>query len=344
MGYGDLGQHYHSIGDHSAAAKVFQKMREFCQTPEHLWAMGFFLIHLYIEQESWLSVESNVAKLRAARSSKSSETSDAKMYAALGLAQMGLKNYDAAAASFLQCDPRMLQAKPDDAQDEESFNKVLTPNDIATYGALCALASMSRKQLQAKVLENADFRNFLELEPHLRRAISSFVSGKYSTCLEILDAYRADFLLDIHLSRHIRELFARIRDKAMVQYFEPFSCISFEALAKAFNIDEDTVCRTFVGLIQDGQLDARVDLENQTIVEHNVNPRTALHQEALESAKDYEKTLHQRIFRMEIVHSGLEVKPDKPAPGKQFDGLMDPSTSPRKRSQRETFFMQGLQA
>jgi len=45
--------------------------------------------------------------------------------------------------------------------------------DVATYGALCALASFDRAELKAKVIDNINFRSFLELVPEVPRRTPS---------------------------------------------------------------------------------------------------------------------------------------------------------------------------
>lgn len=324
MGCEDLGRHYHLIGDLSNAIKAYSKERESVQTPAHIAIMNMHLMHVSIDQGNWLSVQSFVQKLRSfSQGSSSGEIVRAqpKLSAAMGLAQMATGSYKDAALSFLATDPRMLQAKLDDPNDSEAFNEILSPNDIAVYGGLCALASMNRQELQTRVLDNANFRNYLELEPHIRRAISFFVSSKYSSCLAILESYKSDYLLDLYLHRHVNEIYFRVRSKAIVQYFIPFSCVTLSALASAFNTDEATIERTLVNMIGSGTLDARIDLENRVLLARQVDDRQEVHAEALSMAKEYERTLQLRLLRMEIINAGLEVKNPKGPNPMSMDSL-----------------------
>lgn len=311
MGYDDLGQHYHQIGELTNSSRAFGKMRDHCTTASHILIMSIRLIVVSIDQNNWLAVQSSVQKLRSQTKFLELERVAAKLSAAMGLATLDSGYYKEAAESFLETDPRMASAKMDDPNDEESFNEVLTPNDIAVYGGLCALASMNRDELQKQVLENSSFRNYLELEPHIRRAISFFVSSKYSACLSILESYKTDYLLDIHLQRHIPELYFRIRSKAIQQYFIPFSCVTLSALASAFNTDESTIETELTRLIKQGPLDARIDLVDRVLLANTVDERTKVHDEALAMAKNYERTAHLRILRMEIINAGLEVRAPK---------------------------------
>ena len=241
MGYDDLGQHYHLIGDLSSAVTAFAKMREFSTSPSHITTITLRLIHASIEQGHWHAVESNASRLRpSARDalmagqkpkpqsqSQPPELYAGKLSASMGLARLHTNNYRLAANEFLSTDPALASAKFDPSTpsvgaspEEETFHEVLTPNDIAIYGSLCALASMSREELQTHLLSNTSFRNFLELEPHVRRAVAFFVASKFSACLEILEDYKVDWMLDIHLQPHIPTIYQRVRSKAI--YFPPF--------------------------------------------------------------------------------------------------------------------------
>lgn len=322
MGYDDLGQQYHSIGDLSNSNKSYAKMRDFCTTNSQVINMTMHLINVSIDQQNWFNVQSHVLRLRSGGTQKYPEATknSAKLTAALGISFLASGSFREAAHQFINTDPRMVQAKFDDPADEESYNEVLTPNDVAVYGGLCALASMSREELQKNVLEHKTFRNYLELEPHIRRAISHFISSKYSACLSILDSYKADYLLDIYLHRHLHELYFQIRSKAIHQYFIPFSCVTLSALATAFNTDGSTIELELTQMIKHGHLGARIDLVDRVLLARKVDGRKKVHAEALKTAKEYERTTRVRMLRMAVLNVGLEVKGSKGQGAAGFGG------------------------
>ena len=314
MGYDDLGSHYHRIGDLSKSNKAYAQMRDFCTTNAHVVIMSMHLVNVCIDQRSWFAAQNHIQRIRGgpgARGYSEAEQNWAKLTAAHGLASMAQGNYRDAAMELISTDPRMSQAKLDDREDEEAYNEVVTPNDVAVYGGLCALASMSREELQKRVLENTDFRNYLELEPHIRRAIQCFVSAKYSQCLQILDSYKADYLLDIYLQPHLLQIYNEIRSKAIRQYFIPFSCVTLSALAQAFNTDEPTIEKELALMIKGGDLQARLDLVDGVLLARKRDGRMEVHADALAAAKEYERTLHLRFLRMSSILAGLEVKSPK---------------------------------
>lgn len=314
MGYDDLGHHYHRIGELSKSNKAYSQMRDFCTTNSHIVIMNMHLINVCIDQHSWFAAQNHVQRIRGQSGNQKyheAEKNSAKLSAASGLTYMAQAKYKEAAEEFLSTNPRMSQTKLDDPADEESYNEVLTPNDIAVYGGLCALASMTREELQKQVLDNSGFRNYLELEPHIRRAISYFVSSKYSACLSILDSYKADYLLDIYLQRHIPQLYYEVRSKAIQQYFIPFSCVTFSALATAFNTDEPNIEIELSQMIKRGNLDARLDLVDRVLLGRKVDNRSEVHAKALATAEEYERTAHLRLLRMGLLNAGLEIKATK---------------------------------
>ncbi|PWY71041.1 COP9 signalosome subunit 1 [Aspergillus sclerotioniger CBS 115572] len=316
MGNEDLGQHYTQIGDLVSASKAYSRMRDYCTTPTHIASMLFKIVNVAIERGDWLSVQSNVQRLRNLQSKQEDQAKNQpKMSAALGLSQLHSGSYLDAANSFLATDPSL----------GDSYNEVLTSNDVAVYGGLCALASMDRNELQRRVLDNNSFRNFLELEPHIRRAISFFCNSKFRPCLEILEAYNADYLLDIHLQRHIKTLFTRIRTKSIQQYLIPFSRVTLESMTKMFapkvvggqadpTDSNSPFVEELIGLIQDGTLDARIDLEKKVLVSNQVNLRNEVQQSILDSLENYSREAHLRLLRTNIIRAGLEVRADERRP------------------------------
>lgn len=273
--------------------------------------MLFRIINVAIERGDWLSVQSNVQRLRNMQSKQEEQSKNQpKMSAAMGLSQMHSGSYLEAANSFLDTEPSL----------GDSYNEVITSNDVAVYGGLCALASMGRLELQRRVLENSAFRNFLELEPHIRRAISFFCSSKFRPCLEILESYKTDYLLDIHLQRHVSTLFTQIRTKSIQQYLIPFSRVTLDSMSKIFapgvasgqtnQIDSSSpFVQELITLIQDGTLEARIDLEKMVLVSNQVDLRMEVQQAALDSLESYLQEAHLRLLRTNMIRAGLEVRP-----------------------------------
>lgn len=329
MGSEELGVHNHNTGDLPNALKAFNKMRDYCTTPLHIATTAFRTIAVNIEQKNWLGVQAQVTKIRGLQM-KPEETAKAqpKICAAQGIQYMALGEFKEAASSFVNTDFDMLG---------DSYNEVISSNDVAVYGGLSALASMSRGELQSRVLDNANFRKFLELEPHIRRAINSFCGSKYSQCLEILESYRADYLLDIYLQEVLPTIYQKIRTKSIVQYFQPFSRVTLDSMEKLFGATQpDTsngqasssttsVVTPFraelIQMIQSKALPARIDLENNVLIAYEESPRAVMQQHAIDTVDEFIREAQIKLLRLNAINAGLEIKPLPKPGGKGGSGL-----------------------
>ena len=135
----------------------------------------------------------------------------------------------------------------------------MSSNDVAVYGGLCAMAYFDREELKSRLLDNSDFKPYLELEPHIREAAHAFFSARYSVTLDILERHRPDFLVDIFISPHIDLLYKEIRQKALVQAFYPYSTLELSTLSSLFSTPVPTLAAEIVQLIEDGKIKARLD-------------------------------------------------------------------------------------
>lgn len=71
---------------------------------------------------------------------------------------------------------------------------MVTPSDIAIYGTLCGLASMSRSTIKARLLDNSVFGVYIEQEPYVRELLEAYVGSNFKTTLELLSRYSVSFL------------------------------------------------------------------------------------------------------------------------------------------------------
>lgn len=261
MGNEDLGKQYQAMGDLPKASEAFGRMRQDISISKHIIDVSRHLIEVATEQKAWITVTSNVQKIRGILSTSDEDKSIIPyLQAAEALASFDNGDYRNAAILFLGIDTGL----------GSTAATIISPNDVAIYGGLCALASMDRNELQKKVLENSSFRTYLELEPQIRRAIGFFVNSRYTACLSVLEAYRADYLLDIYLQKHIEEIYHMVRSKSIVQYFIPFSCVTLDSLNQAFAPPGKTIDKELVTMIQSQELNARINTIDRVSCNDNI--------------------------------------------------------------------------
>lgn len=312
MGNEDLGHFFYACGNYTEAHKAYYRMREHCTSNKHLADMTLRLVYVSIAQKSWLSVQSHLVKVDASQLKGEEKTKLEPIQSACsGLAHMCNGSFRDAADQFIRTSPSFLSLEP--AAGITWQREVISGNDIAVYGGLCALASMDRNELQQNVLAHSDFRNFLELEPHIRRAITLFCNSKYSACLEVLEGYRTDYLLDVYLSRVLATIYGKIRTKSIVQYFIPFSCVTLDEMATKFQLTGEyaSIEEELEDMINNGILNARIDLVDRLLISPPINPRYDVHSDALSMAEQYDHTLRLRLTRLNLLTTGLSVNTDK---------------------------------
>jgi COP9 signalosome complex subunit 1 len=87
---------------------------------------------------------------------------------------------------------------------------------------MCALATFDRTELKTNVLGSSQFRKFLESEPKLVELLQKFCRNQFGATLDILNDLRDQLLLNVYLAPYVAEIYALIRKRAIVQFFQPY--------------------------------------------------------------------------------------------------------------------------
>lgn len=221
-----------------------------------------------------------------------------KVRSAQGLCELFGRRYRAAARYFLQCHF---------SEEPDAFLDSVSASNIAHYGALCALATYERAELQRMVLANAHFRQFLELEPALRDVLNNFYASRYGQCLRGLDELRPNLQLDIYLSAHVGPLYAAIRQRALCQFFSPFASVRLERMATAFHTSVEKIEDECMQLILDGQLAARIDSYKKVLHARSTDVRAAAVERVLAVGAEVERRTHALLLRAALLKNGITV-------------------------------------
>lgn len=70
----------------------------------------------------------------------------------------------------------------------------------------------------------------------VRECIYDFYKSRYASCLCNLARMKSSLAFDIYLHTHIDDLHTQIRQKALIQYTEPFSSVLLHPMADAFSV------------------------------------------------------------------------------------------------------------
>ncbi|KAL6494037.1 COP9/signalosome complex subunit Csn1 [Orobanche gracilis] len=302
MGYNDFGEFYYAHGQFAEAFKNFVRTRDYCTTSKHIIQMCLHAILVSIEMGQFTHVTSYVSKAEQSQDALDPVTI-AKLRCAAGLAHLESRKYKLAARKFLETGP----------EPGNNYTEVIAPQDIATYGSLCALASFDRAELkaillfllfvmsQSKVIDNINFRNFLELVPEVRELINDFHTSHYASCLEYLGNLKANLLLDIHLHDHVETLYEQIRNKALIQYTLPFVSVDLHMMANAFNTTITALEKELEVLITNGQIQARIDSHNKILYARHADQRNSTFQRVLQTGNEFDREVRAMLLRANLI-------------------------------------------
>ncbi|KAJ3032870.1 cop9 signalosome complex subunit [Rhizophlyctis rosea] len=302
MGHNDLGDYYYDIGDLNSALKSYSRTRDYCTTSKHIIDMCLNVIKVSIELSNMAQVQTHFLKAEQTPEIPDRNIVMGKLNCAMALAQLDVGKYKQAARRFLEVSFEMAN----------HYNDVISPNDIAYYGALCALASFDRSELKKHVFENSEFKLYLELEPQVRELLHSFYNSKYHRCLNLMQTMKNDLLLDMHLHSHVEALFQSIRKRALVQYFSPFLSVDINKMAAAFNTSVAHLEAELASLIRENEIQGRIDSHNKILKVKSADQRSQIFEKSLKMGTDYKKQAHFALLRMKLMQNNLIVRaPDE---------------------------------
>jgi len=303
-GHDDLGDHFLDSGDLANALKCYSRARDYCTSGKHVVSMCVNVIKVSVYLQNWSHVISYVNKALATPdlndgNLKSTDhlTLVTRLKCAGGLADLMTRKYSAAAKQFLAA-----------SLDHCECPDLLSPNNVAIYGGLTALATFDRPELYKQVISSAQFKLFLELEPQLREVLQCFYDSRYGQCLKLLEDMKDNLLLDIYLAPHINTLFSMIRNRGLVQYFSPYSSADLNKMANSFNTSVINLENELMKLILDGSIQARIDSHNKVLLAQDVDQRSQTFSKAVEMAELYQRRARMLVLRSAILKANISVK------------------------------------
>jgi len=277
-------------GDYTMALKYVTKSREYCTEPQAVFSTCMKIVKLSALLQQYNDIQSFTSK--AHHTPFKDKVDQSKINAAYGLYYLTNGKYKDAAVSFAQV--RQQDLGP-------SFSDVVCGQDVALYGVLCALASLDRSEVRAKLLDAPTFRECLDLVPTLRDLTMDICNCKYAACLGALERLKPSLGLDVHLHGQVVDLCQQIRSKGMVQYFTPFLSVSLHTMAEAFNTDAEGIQREVAQLVGNGQLDAKIDSQRKILFARHANQRQATYRKAMRVSQDFVDSTQALVLRMNLL-------------------------------------------
>lgn len=182
---------------------------------------------------------------------------NSKLQCARGIAYLNQGRYYLAALTFLSIKQIKFTTQ---------FRSVLSAEDVALYGGLLGLITLNRSQIES-MLEIEAWRERLELYPSLQEGIRCYMKAEYGKSLHLIQSIRDVMELDIFLYPHVDTLWTMMREKCIVQYFQPYSSVSLITMKESFGFENvDEVEDIVSSLIESKRIvGAKIDGVNRTL-------------------------------------------------------------------------------
>lgn len=293
----EIGTLHAQRGCFTEALKSFYRCREYTSTPEQVIDMCMNIIKIQCATNNANRAQTYLNKAETSILADDRVTA-AQLKAASGLVFLANNSYKTAAHKFLEVNLCL----------GTSFCDVLLPEDAAVYGVICALASFSRHELKSVLLDNKEFRNFLELTPRLHKLVQHFYQCQYSTCLSFLNEWREEARLDLFIGQHVEHLVTEVRSRALVQYFTPYMSVSMVTMADVFHTSVNQLEKELLQLIMKGKIEARIDSQNKVLLSVSDDQRTTTFRKALKMGEEHQEGMAAFIMRANLIKNKVMVE------------------------------------
>lgn len=214
----------------------------------------------------------------------------------------------AAAAAAAGDDAAASTTLTDTVSAEAYLPDILTGADVALYATLCALASLDRGELRRRVLDNEAFGAVLACMPAAQQLLEDFVSSRYASLFARLADLRPRMLLDSVLAPLAAELEATIRQKALKQYFGPYSVVDLSRMAAAFACDVVHLEDELAQLIADDHIQARIDSHNKRLYARQTDERADAFAAVINAGEAYVQNMQAMLLKLNLSKNDLSVR------------------------------------
>lgn len=170
-----------------------------------------------------------------------------------GIATLQQEKYREAASVLLKISPK----------HKLIFNDIATPQDLAVYITLAALASFSRSELQ--FLSSADqvFQSLTEDSlQNLSELIEFFLNSKYKEFFSSLEDFKPDYEADPFLFPILKNLLGAIKKRALLQYLSAYKNVSIQTVSETFLLEPSKLEELLKIYIIEGTINVLIDQRN----------------------------------------------------------------------------------
>lgn len=301
MCYDDLGYFYYQIGDMKKSLTQFLAMKNYCSTNLHLLDLSLRILMVHFQMEFELTTDGQFSNAMVNFDSiPSNIQQDKKTHLDLlhGLFHLLRGNY-------VSCMKYLITIDYDTCL---KFPQYLSPTDLLIYVALCALSCSDYHQIRLLIKDNARFRKFLELEPEIEEMLDLAAHFKYRKCLDLLESWKNDFLLDIFVSPQWEDLYSLIQRNFLKDFLKPYCQISLSQIHEEFSVLQLPMLESLlILLISSNDIPFRYDSDAKTLILNDVDVQSETITEISQNLPRYERLANAYYIRNRLLEStGME--------------------------------------
>jgi len=185
------------------------------------------------------------------------------------------------------------------------YDQLFVPQDIATYGGLCALAMLDRAQIKRKLFQCRSFKKMLSLTPPVEAIVNQFNEAQYSGMLDSMQQLQPMLAMDVYFAGVLNRVFDAIRTKAMVQFVSPYAVVRLSDMATIFQTAQPKLEEDLAELVLSGKVAARIDSRNGSLTASSQQIRTDAFDRALQAGAIVEDSLVKMLLTNSIIKDEL---------------------------------------
>ena len=166
-------------------------------------------------------------------------------------------------SSHLKLAARCARAVDANAWSDALGGDIVSLTEVGTYAVLLTLATSTRAELKAQLLESAQIKPLLAVVPEVAAVATDYFHSRYAACLSALARLQPSLRLDVHLGAHVSRLIETVRHEALTLYFSPFSSVDMHRMAADFGLTCEALEAQVAALIVRNKMAARIDSHNK---------------------------------------------------------------------------------
>ncbi|CAM9303563.1 unnamed protein product, partial [Ectocarpus fasciculatus] len=294
--YTNLGDFYYERGNLDEALKCYCQCRNYCTRPWHVDEMDENVFNVSADMDEVITLGTGAVGQPVQEEGDSARPFPAeRRQLTTALRALRQKDYITAARAFLGLQKFVAS----------SFSTLISATDIAVYGTVLAVATLPREELRQCATAGHPFRRYLEVSSTTESLLNDFLECRYRTVMSLCTLIAEQFQCDIVFSMHLSALVSSITDRVFLQFVEPFESVDLQKMAEGLGMPIDSVIDRLAGLIEKGDVLARVDTVSKTLRRTRRDVREQTVKRVVKLTQDHAVNSQRALFRMCMLQNGV---------------------------------------